>query len=237
MGWVSIGASVPGPAHLWAGTPCQDAWLPFSYHGGIGIAVADGLGSKSMSGFGSRTACRAVAATISAWATKTPSHDAVSEIPALILENWLTLVQPFDSRDAATTCLYAFRAHTGMLHLGVLGDGCAAVVSTDRSVQLLMATKDDGFANFTDALAPNTQTWQWNLAAVSESEVTAIVLCTDGIADDLVDAPGFMLELADVITANPGLIATSVLFEMLKNWPVPKHRDDKTIACLYRELP
>jgi len=62
-----------------------------------------------------------------------------------------------------------------------------------------------------------------------------VVLCTDGVADDLIDGDGFVKGLLE---AHHGLAAADVgchLRGMLASWPTPKHIDDKTLACLCRE--
>ena len=47
--------------------------------------------------------------------------------------------------------------------------------------------------------------------------------------------------MAGFVKAYRGLAqvtASRLAREMLENWPVPKHSDDKTIACLFRaEVP
>ena len=80
----------------------------------------------------------------------------------------------------------------------------------------------------TNALTPATSEDQWSLLEVPESECEAVVLCTDGVSDDLEDIDGFM---AGFVSAHRGLAqatASRQARQMLEEWPVPKHSDDKT---------
>ena len=117
--------------------------------------------------------------------------------------------------------------------MGLLGDGCAAAVKQDGTVKSLTDDKTAGFSNMTNALTPATSEDQWSLLEVPESECEAIVLCTDGVSDDLEDIDGFV---AGFVAAHRGLGPSdgisSGAARCSKSWPVPKHSDDKTIACL-----
>jgi serine/threonine protein phosphatase PrpC len=237
--WRSFGASVIGPRHVATGKPNQDAWSSFHHLWGDGIAVSDGLGSKPLSGYGSAAACRAVeraARRLSVRARDVESAPGgqYSVLLADILAGWLDYVAPLDPQDTSATCLFAFRLGDGLLRLGRLGDGCAAVIAPDGAVLTLTDDKAAAFSNVTSALAPGAREASWAVADVPEAECEAVVLCTDGIGDDLADLTGFMNGL---VRANRGLArltASRRLREMLRDWPTPKHSDDKTIACLVR---
>ena len=228
--WKSFGASVPGPAHLAAGLPNQDAWAAFHREGGDGIVVSDGLGSKPFSSFGSNAACQAVA---QAFRSRTEADPA----PLLqrITSNWLSLVAPLEPRDCAATCLFAFRAGNGVIHLGMLGDGLVAAIRSDGSVMSLADDKSQGFSNITAALSQRVSERDWQVASLPERDCLAILLCSDGVADDLEDIPGFVTGLIDAHRSLAPVTASRRLQAMLEKWPTPKHSDDKTIACLCRE--
>lgn len=231
--WISFGASVIGPGHLVEGKPNQDAWLAFHNAWGDGIVVSDGVGSKQRSDFGSRAACLAVARA--ADASRDTTQIAVSELFDRIKSNWLSLIAPLEPNECAATCVLALRLGDGFVRLGMLGDGLAAVLKRNGSVVLLSDDKSEGFSNITSALAPNTCETDWRDVSLLEDDCVAILLCTDGVADDLIDGEGFVKELLDT---HRGLAAAEVdrhLREMLASWPTPKHSDDKTIACLSRE--
>ena len=119
--------------------------------------------------------------------------------------------------------------------MGLLGDGCAAAVSQDGKVRSLTDDKTDGFSNITIALTPATSEAQWSMLEISESECQAIVLCTDGVSDDLVNVDGFMTGFVEAHRPLAQVTACAQARQMLEEWPVPKHTDDKTIACLLRQ--
>lgn len=231
--WKSFGASVIGPSHIATGKPNQDAWAAFHHIWGDGIVVSDGLGSKSLSDFGSKAACTAVESAVRRFA----SARAAGSQPDLledIRNGWLESIAPLDPKDAYATCIFAFRLGDGIVRMGLLGDGCAAAVKQDGTVTSLTEDKTDSFSNVTNALSPATSEAQWSLLEVPESECEAVVLCTDGISDDLEDIDGFMTGFVTAFRGLARMTAARQALEMLDDWPVPKHSDDKTIACLLR---
>lgn len=231
--WTSFGASVVGPRHLVEGKPNQDAWLAFHNGCGDGIVISDGLGSKQRSDFGSRAACLAVARA--ADTSPTTVQIAEDRLFDRIKANWLCLVAPLEPNDCAATCVFALRMGNGVVRLGMLGDGLAAVVKTDGSVVSLSDDKSEGFSNITSALTPNTSVTDWRDMSVVEDECVAVLLCTDGVSDDLIDCDGFVKGLLETHRGLTAIEADRHLREMLASWPTPKHSDDKTIACLCRE--
>ena len=235
--WKSFGASVIGPSHVATGKPNQDAWSAFEHPGGYGIAVADGLGSKIHSDWGSRAACRAVEASASRlWAdhqgSMFQSHS--SGLVPGIVEEWLFAIDPFEEKDCAATCLYAITSPDDQIHLGMLGDGAAVAVLKDGSVIALSDSKEGGFSNLTDALSATTPLNRWRVRSVVASECAAVLLCTDGVADDLEDLDGFSRGFVKAYAGLASVTASRRAWEMLSRWPVPKHSDDKTLACLIK---
>jgi serine/threonine protein phosphatase PrpC len=232
--WRSFGATAIGPAHLVTGKPNQDAWSSFHHIWGDGIVVSDGLGSKPLSDFGSRAVCAAVETAA--------RHFAVAEgarTPSRLLEDirggWLEAIAPLDPKDTYATCLFALCLSDGILRMGLLGDGCAAAVKRDGSLVSLSDDKSIGFSNITNALTPVTEETQWSVLEVPESECKAVLLCTDGISDDLEDFEGFVTAFVKAHRGLAQVTASARARHILEDWPVPKHSDDKTIACLLRE--
>jgi Protein phosphatase 2C len=241
--WKSFGASVIGPGHLASGKPNQDAWTSFHRLWGDGIVVSDGLGSNPLSDYGSDAACRAVEQaarrlSVRARDAKPAAGDQHAALLADILEGWLDSIAPLDPQDSAATCLFAFRIGDGLVRMGILGDGCAAAVKHDGTVVTLSDDKAAGFSNVTSALSPGTSEASWTVLAVPETECEAVVLCTDGVFDDLENVEDFMAGFVKAYRGLARVTASRLAREMLENWPVPKHSDDKTIACLFRaEVP
>lgn len=231
--WKSFGTSVRGSGHIDTGIPNQDAWASFHHAWGDGIIISDGLGSKPFSNFGSHAACLAVEYAARAYCDKTEiDHNFLSH---RIKTNWLSLIEPLEPRDCAATCLFAIRLRDGVIHLWMLGDGLAAAVKSNGSVVSLSEDKSQGFSNITAALSPNVSAKDWQHLSLPEEECAAILLCTDGVADDLDNVDGFVKGIIEAHRTLAVVRANQHIREMLENWPTPKHSDDKTIACLCRE--
>lgn len=231
--WRSLGASVIGPGHINSGISNQDAWLSVQYEWGDIITVADGVGSKKFSDFGSRCACLAVARAIYDYREDVKLDQ--NKIANTIKDKWLSLISPLDPRDCASTCLLAFRSNKGFVTIGILGDGLAAAVKVDGSVESLSDDKLEGFSNITIALSPNVNPHDWRWLSIPEIECQSIFLCTDGVSDDLLDTDGFVKTFFDAYRDFSSVSGARRLRKVLTEWPTPKHTDDKTIACLLRE--
>lgn len=233
IAWRSFGASVIGPGHAAIGTPNQDAWASFHHIWGDGIVVSDGLGSKPFADFGSRAACLAVLRAVYCLHGAPPIDR--TALSTTIMTNWTSLLAPLSPRDCAATCLLAFRLNDGMVHMGMLGDGLLAAVRSDGGVTVMSDDKTDGFSNVTTSLAPGATAEDWRWVSISEDDCRSILICTDGVSDDLSNAAGFAKELCEAYRSLSSLTASQRTREMLEKWPTPKHVDDKTVACLFRE--
>jgi len=230
--WQSYGASVRGPGHIASGAPNQDAWASFHRLWGDGIVVSDGLGSKPFSNFGSDAAC--IAAKYAAYACRDGAKIDRDSLFDHIGTLWLSLVAPLEPRDCAATCLFAFRLRDDILHVGMLGDGLAAVLRADGSVVSLAEDKSQSFSNMTAALSPKVAPCDWRYLALPAEQCAAVLLCTDGVSDDLDNVDGFVTSLVDAYRPLAAASASRHVRAMLEGWPTPHHSDDKTIACLYR---
>jgi hypothetical protein len=74
------------------------------------------------------------------------------------------------------------------------------------------------------------------ILSLPEEECIAVLLCTDGVADDLDNVDGFVSGFIEAHCSIAEISANRRISEnMLEKWPTPKHSDDKTIACLCRE--
>lgn len=237
--WLSFGASVVGPAHIATGKPNQDAWAAFHHAGFDVLVVSDGMGSKEFSEFGSAMACRAVDHAVCSLVLEgsesslNDERDRESFLDTL-RDIWVEEIKPLTYKEASATCLFAFRTGDGTIWVGMLGDGLAAVVLNDGSARLLQDVKDESFSNMTQSLHEGTIASDWRLMGMSEKRCRAVLLCTDGIGDDLVDPEGFVCGFIDTFCKLPVITAASDTADMLIDWPTPKHSDDKTIACLFK---
>jgi serine/threonine protein phosphatase PrpC len=235
--WRSFGASVIGPGHVSTGKPNQDSLASFHHPWGNGVVVSDGLGSKQHSDWGSAAACRAVETAAFALSHQTLGDGPVAaNLITRVRDEWLRAIEPLDPRDSSATCVFAFVDGQDHLRLGLLGDGAVMAVLRDGSVAALTDDKSGGFSNMTSALSPTVTAESWQVTTIPASDCMAVVLCTDGISGDIEDLAGFAQGFSKSFAAMPALAASRRIREVLMTWPVPKHSDDKTLACLVREV-
>ena len=118
--------------------------------------------------------------------------------------------------------------------IGMLGDGLIAVLKSDGSYLELYEDKNDGFSNQTNAISENTRVGQWKTASLVRDECLAVLLCTDGVSDDLLpeQRSGFVRHIFERVHNYAAITLSREIRKMLENWPVPKHSDDKTLVCL-----
>lgn len=231
--WQMMGSSVRGPAHRRAGQPNQDAWLSRQNRAFALAVIADGLGSRPHAAAGSRAACRAVAEAARAWsaAPGAPPDLLLRLIHAL----WNIRVHALGAGESSTTCAFALAVRDGPLLLAQLGDGL--VLARCGGDVILLEPPAERFGNTTTGLgiATDLREWRYHLAPRPPGPA-AILLATDGIADDLL--PDRRLDLLDALIdrhgSRPRGECSRLIGSMLRAWPTPGHRDDKTLAILWR---
>lgn len=226
-----VASSVRGPSHVRDGLPCQDAWLAVADTRASIAVVCDGLGSRPDSKAGSRAATLAARDAWRLW-RRSPVGSA-EDLIRLVEVAWRLRLEATPPSAAATTCLiYAEDGH-GRAVLAQLGDGLIARRGSDGSVTVHPA-RTDGFG-LTHALgAPHTLAdWSFALSAPL-APGDALVLATDGVSEDL--EPGRLGDLAcwiiDDLASRPG--PGRQLAHELRNWPVPRHQDDKTLLVMWK---
>lgn len=231
-GWKGWGVSCTGPGHARAGLPNQDAWLLRRFPWGELLVVADGLGSRAMSHHGARAVCQAALEATAALAQGQVGPPPQALLAALHAA-WLARLWPHAARECATTCLLALRTGPQLL-LAQLGDGMAVACAQSGQPAFVLAPAKTGFGNLTDCLRERHHAESWRVASLNTADWCGVLLCTDGIADDL--AAGMEADFASALMASGrGRGARSQRREArrwLRDWPVPGHADDKTIVCL-----
>lgn len=231
--WQTMGASVCGPAHRHAGQQNQDAWLCRQTRAFALAVIADGLGSRPHAAAGARAACRAVAQAARAWAA---APGAPPELLLRLLHAlWNLHVHARGASDSATTCAFALALHAGPLLLAQLGDGLV-LARTGREV-ILLEPPAERFGNTTTGLGIATDLREWRLhLAPRPGGPAAILLATDGIADDLLPERrlAFLDALVERYGSRPRAGRSRLIGSMLRGWPTPGHRDDKTLAILWQ---
>lgn len=232
--WSSWGASVIGPLHVKNGVPNQDFWMARQYKWGNVVVVSDGLGSKPHSDYGSKAACLAVFNAVKTFQINPKAN--IVDILRLIHANWLVEVAPFSPADCAATCLFAIQINE-IITLGRLGDGMIAVCGESENDCLILSdNKQDSFSNFTYSLHLEFKPDQWEVISIESIRCKAVVLCTDGISDDLL--PERQIDFAQELFSSYSDLTPEErkrdIKRWLNDWPVPRHSDDKTIACLFK---
>ncbi|MEB3882002.1 PP2C family serine/threonine-protein phosphatase [Lyngbya sp. CCY1209] len=230
---IQFGASVRGPLHQQENRPNEDAWEKFYCGFGTGIIVSDGMGSKPNARQGSRMACRAVKQALRPW-SKAPGAS-LKILLQLIHLHWDLLILPESEKDSVATCLFAVVVPSGELIVAQLGDGIAALREPDGQVMLLNS-QQTGFGNQTTGLGIARSTQEWSAIGKPDfSAGSAVFLATDGIADDL--KPDSIGDFINVLITDFGQLSPQrrgqLLSRELRNWPTPKHLDDKTLAVLW----
>ncbi len=231
MRFIACGASVIGPRHLDLGEPNQDAMALTGCQGGWIAAVADGLGSRSSSELGARSACQVSRRILRAASS---SFDLPATLP-LIHQKWLEAIEPTTPREAATTLLFSRVTVEGDIHAAQLGDGLLLVRCAG---QFRRITPDrTAYGNQTWALESTHAQDKWSTALGRLTEPgDGVVLMTDGVADDLEPA-----QLADFFDALYQDLSTRNrrrgrrwLQSELNDWATPLHSDDKTLVAIFR---
>lgn len=223
-----FGASVRGPAHRAQSKPNEDCWLGASGRFGTLIVVSDGLGSKPQSRWGAQSACAASLRAVRSWFAE--DAKLVERLPERIEALWLDEVAPYGSTDCAATCLVALALRDGRVFVATLGDGMAAV-RLGGVIERVEHPRGTAYFNETMCLG---SAGTWSARCFGASEVDAVVLASDGVADDLrpervSDFVGWLAE--DIAPLAPPLRWRTLCRE-LTDWPTPRHLDDKTIAML-----
>ena len=232
--WDSWGASVIGPLHIKNGMPNQDSWMIRQYKWGRVVVVSDGLGSKPYSDYGSKAACLAVHEAAKSYQNNQQAK--IADILRLIHANWLVKVAPFFPSDCSATCLFAIQIDE-VITLGRLGDGMIAVYGeSEKDCFILSDDKMDSFSNYTYSLHHEFKPDLWETTTIEASRCKAVVLCTDGVSDDLLAETqmAFAQELYYSYRDLAPAERKKDLRRWLSNWPVLGHSDDKTIACLFK---
>lgn len=221
-----------GPSHLAAGEPNQDAWAKARVQEAGIVVVSDGLGSRPHSAEGAKAACAAAIQAVKlSWASREAPLDVVV---ALIHVLWKLRVSPLPPSECACTCLLAAMRPDGSGLAAQLGDG--VVLLREGTVVEQLSSTSRSFSNVTDALGVTKTIGKWNTRMLSPGRRT-IVLCTDGVADDILPEryPEFVDWLgADIAPLEPRA-RWQTLAKELRGWPTPGHLDDKTLAVLSNE--
>lgn len=229
----SIGATIPGPFRRKEGSINQDAFLIHSKSGYRLAVVCDGLGSKPQSRQGAIKATQAVKSAIAIWMQN--GKQKPDRLIRLIHQIWNLLIEPLESTECATTCLFAVVDSSGQGLMAQLGDGIVFWKMPGGHYQLLQAPERD-FLNETTGLgiAKSTEEWQWKQIS-GFGQGHRLLICTDGVSESIntTQLSGFSDWLASSYNWVPQTIANWHLSYQLSNWPNLYHQDDRTLCLLW----
>ena len=146
---------------------------------------------------------------------------------------WRLRLSDTPPETACTTCLLYVEDGRGRAALAQLGDGI--LVRRRSGGEVAVHPSRSRFAGCTEALGAPHQLADWSLAestALVAGE--AIMMATDGVAEDL--EPGRIPDLVTWVIEDLGRRQQPgrALARELRNWPVPHHRDDKTLLVLWK---
>jgi hypothetical protein len=165
------------------------------------------------------------------WLRRGGAPDTV--LPALIHVIWRAELGEVLPETASTTCLFAYLRPDGRGILGMLGDGF--ILSVERDMLHVLGDRAEGFSNQTAALGVTRRVRAWKMRHLVAGDKT-IVLCTDGVSDDLL--PDRHREFVQWLETDIAPLTPArrwrTLAAALRDWPTPHHIDDKTIAFLRR---
>jgi serine/threonine protein phosphatase PrpC len=226
-----VATSVRGPAHVREGLPCQDAWLTAATPRASLAVVCDGMGSRPRSREGARAATLAVRDAWRLW-QRSPVG-VVEDLIRIVEAAWRLRLGVVAAEEASTTCLFYAEDGHGRAAQAQLGDGLMARRTADGSVTVHSSRSHD--FGLTHALgAPHTLA-DWSFALVEPlGAAELLVLATDGVSEDL--EPGRIGDLAAWVADDLGVLPhpARALARELRNWPVPHHRDDKTLLVMWQ---
>lgn len=232
--WEAMAVTVRGPAHVREGKPNQDACLVRRNRRAVLAVVCDGLGSRPHSDAGARSACRAAVDAVRHW---TSSPDAPADLLLRTIHALWNVRVHATGRDAsATTCIFAAACADGRLILAQLGDGLVFLKKPGGCIAL--EPDGDRFGNETTGLGITTDVRDWRVHIEPlSSRPMAVLLATDGVADDLLPEKreAFVDFLLADFAPTPAGVRSRALAAELRSWPTPRHRDDKTVALMWND--
>lgn len=220
---ISGGISIIGSYH----DVNQDSYLSKPYKDGYIMVVSDGMGSKSLSHFGSKCICESVYDVVSNY---TFDLDVISfkDIIYACHEEWKKRLSNYEIKQCYATLLVAV-IRKNKISAARLGDGFLAVY-TDGKVTCLYDKKENYFANETDCLKEKLDREKVEIVEIEYSEFQGAVSCTDGVEIGTMqeeDISNFTREFVNEYSNQDRDEVIAEIETWLKDWP---GMDDKTLA-------
>lgn len=220
---VSGGISIMGSYH----DVNQDSYLSKPYKDGYIMVVSDGMGSKSLSHFGSKCICESVYDVVSNY---TFDLDVISfkDIIYVCHDEWKKRLSDYEIKQCYATLLVAV-IRKNKISAARLGDGFLAVY-TDGKVTCLYDKKENYFVNETDCLKEELDREKVEIVEIEYSEFQGAVSCTDGVEIGTMqeeDISNFTREFVNEYSNQDRDEVIAEIETWLKDWP---GMDDKTLA-------
>ncbi|PID27391.1 MAG: hypothetical protein CR982_05455 [Candidatus Cloacimonadota bacterium] len=230
------GASIKGPSHILNNLPNQDSFIISKSYKGVVAVVADGLGSKRHSEKGSKQACIAVLKAIKCLEkiSKKNKHTKILDIFPLIHKYWEKPLKRYGVKNCASTCLFTYITTKHIL-TARLGDGMIYLLGKQGNKDIVISDdKEESFSNTTISLASNNAFSRWDIKILRTNQTESIILCSDGISNDIKENAwtNFVKELRKKSLKNSRKKNIKNIKEVLLQWPVKGHSDDKTIVFI-----
>ncbi len=232
--WKSFGVSIIGPGHKNSNVPNQDFFIEKHTKIFDCVVVADGMGSRKNSQVAAKTICKSVIKATESL-IKQNNKFSIKKLITEIKKIFYNSLSYKKFKEDKTTCLIALHIYN-KIFLCMLGDGLIAVVLNNNKIKKIVEDKSKSFSNITKTISKTMTLADWEILSVSDKKCKSILLCTDGISDDIVDIDNFVIDFSNNF-ANNNISKKNKIKEisnLLINWPVPKHSDDKTIAYVYK---
>lgn len=231
----TFGATVPGGPDAPNGNLGEDRWRSARLHGHTLIVVADGVGSCAHGALGAKLACDAVRQALLRWPGCASGVEVVWLL-RLIETLWRLEHASIPPGTRATTCMFAVREADGHLLAAGLGDGLCLIRSKGR-LTCRGGRDRNAFNDTTRALGGPHRLDDWWVFRGGPGTSHAVMLATDGVADDLDPDryDGLTSWLFDEVSALSAGRRSRVLRDELTRWPVPGRSDDRTLAVLVEQ--
>jgi len=224
--WKGWGISEIGPLHIKENIPNQDAYIVKKYKWGIVGVVCDGLGSKKYSHIGSNALVKSVVEASKLFDFENVN---IKLFEPLLKSLWDISIFPHNSNETATTLLFSI-IKNNKIYVGKIGDGAIAIFGKKS---FILDEKKTSFTNYTTPFGRDSKI-EWYI--FDEVEIDYIVICSDGISEDL-KKDKLLDFFKNYVESYKNIQPNKRIYEIkqwLKNWPVKGHSDDKTIVSLIK---
>lgn len=242
--WKIIGASVPGTSHLAAGRACEDASAWHAADGRAFLAIADGAGSRQMSGHGATLAVRQALALATKSAAGRQAADPASQLSLIFraVRDQVMALAAADARDAgdyASTLAVAMLT-SAAVSIAQIGD-TIAVVGQDGRYETVAPAPRGEYVNETTFLTGADALAEIRITVHPAAGIGGVFLATDGlrfkILDDLAVSSPFAPFFDDLSAYVRSADASDGTLSRFLAGLDDQSGDDKTLVAAVRAAP